>query len=52
MSKNETGKNETGKIEKSPRVLRDHELDTVSGGFSWEVGRVGYKAGPILGWEF
>ena len=48
MSKNETGKIETGKIEtgkneKSPRVLRDHELDMVSGG--WNVG-------GRLGWEF
>ena len=51
MSKTGTGKIETGKIEKSPRVLRDHELDMVSGGFSWEVSRR-WNAGPILGWEF
>jgi hypothetical protein len=51
MSKTETGKIETGKIENvhSAHVLRDDELDVVSGGYSWGVSQTGTMgfAAPI-----
>jgi len=43
MSKTETGKTETGKTEnaQTARVLRDDELNFVSGGWSWGMTQMG-----------